>query len=63
MQKMYRYPKSGKLAGVCEGIGTYSKIDPVIIRIIFIMWIFLGLGLGCLVYLICWIVIPKFQLE
>ena len=59
MQKVYRNPSSGKLAGVCEGIGVYTKIDPVIIRVIFIMWGFLGLGLGCLAYLICWIVIPK----
>jgi len=58
MQRIYRHPKSGKFAGVCEGIGLYYNTDPVLIRVIFLM-LFLGFGCGLLAYLICWIIIPK----
>jgi len=38
------------------GISDYFDIDPVIIRLIFLITFFLGLGpIG---YIICWIVMP-----
>ena len=42
---------------VCVGIGDYFEIDPVIIRLIFLMALFVGGGL--LVYIIAWIIVPK----
>ena len=61
MKRIYRYPQSGKLAGVCEGVGVYYNIDPVLIRIIFLL-LFLGFGCGLLVYIISWIIIPENKL-
>jgi phage shock protein PspC (stress-responsive transcriptional regulator) len=61
MRKLYRNPVEGKIAGVCEGIGNYFNIDPVIVRLIFLMALCMGGGL--LVYIIAWIVIPKLLVQ
>ena len=45
------------LAGVCSGLGEYFEIDPVIIRIIWIILI-IG-GYGILLYLLFWLIIPR----
>lgn len=46
------------VAGVCGGLGTYLRIDPVFVRLFFVL-LTLGGGSGVLVYLILWIVIPS----
>ena len=56
MKKLYRNETDGKIAGICSGIGDYFEIDPVIIRLIFLLALFLGPGL--IVYIIGWIIIP-----
>jgi phage shock protein PspC (stress-responsive transcriptional regulator) len=56
--RMYRDPDHRVIGGVCSGMGAYWDIDPVIIRIIFVV-LALGGGLGVLVYLILYIVIPE----
>ena len=55
-KKLYRNKEDYKIAGICSGIGDYFEIDPVIIRLLFLLGLFLGGGL--LVYLIGWIIIP-----
>ena len=56
MKKLYRNETDGKIAGICSGIGDYFEIDPVIIRLVFLLALFLGAGL--IVYIIGWIIIP-----
>jgi phage shock protein PspC (stress-responsive transcriptional regulator) len=56
--RMYRDPDHRVIGGVCSGMGAYWDIDPVIVRIIFLA-LALGGGLGVLVYLILYIVIPE----
>ena len=48
------------LAGVCGGIANHMNIDPTIVRLIFVLAVFLGFA-GVLAYLIMWIVVPKEQ--
>ena len=57
MKRLYRNKEEGKIAGVCAGLGDYFEIDPVIIRLVFLLALFLGAGL--IVYLIAWVIIPK----
>lgn len=57
MKKLYRSDKQKIVAGVCGGIAEYFEIDPVLIRLIWIVLIVFG-GTGVLAYLIAWIVIP-----
>lgn len=57
-RRMYRDPDNRVLGGVCSGLGAYWGIDPVIPRVIFVI-VFLTAGIGLLVYLILWIVMPE----
>jgi phage shock protein PspC (stress-responsive transcriptional regulator) len=56
--RMYRDPDHRIIGGVCAGMGAYWDIDPVILRVIFAALILAG-GLGLLVYLILYIVLPE----
>jgi len=46
------------IAGVCGGLGEFFKIDPTVIRIIFILITLFG-GSGGLLYLILWLIVPS----
>jgi phage shock protein C len=56
-KKLYRSSKDKVLSGVCGGIGEFFDIDPTIIRILFILFVFAGGG-SILLYLISLIIIP-----
>lgn len=56
--RMYRDPDHRIIGGVCSGMGAYWHIDPLIIRIIFLALILAG-GLGILIYLVLYIVLPE----
>lgn len=56
-KKMYRDPDNKIIAGVCGGLGVYFNLDPVLIRVIFILIVF-GAGFGLLIYIILWIILP-----
>lgn len=43
------------VAGVCSGLGQYFHIDPVVVRIVFVI-LALANGIGILLYLILWLV-------
>jgi len=57
-KKLYRQPKGKMIGGVCTGLGEHLDIDPVIMRVLFIIALFLG-SMGFWLYIILWIVIPK----
>lgn len=57
-KRMYRDPDNRILGGVCSGMGAYFGIDPIILRIIFVVAV-LGFASGLIIYLILWIVIPE----
>ncbi len=58
-RRLYRDPESKILGGVCGGLSAYFSIDPVVIRLIFVVLVFLGAGSSILIYLILWIIVPK----
>jgi phage shock protein C len=57
MQRLYRSRTEAKIAGVCGGLANYFDIDPVIIRLCWLLFVFWG-GSGILVYIIAWIIVP-----
>jgi len=57
-RRLYRDPDNRVLGGVCSGIGMYFKLDPTIVRLVFLV-IFFGFGIGFLIYIILWIVVPE----
>jgi phage shock protein C len=58
IRRLYRSGKDKILGGVCGGLGEYFHVDPVIIRLLFVILIF-AWGLGILFYILAWIVIPR----
>lgn len=58
-KKLYRDKDRGLIAGVCTGLGHYTGIDAVWIKVIFILFACITLGWGLLAYLILWIATPK----
>ncbi|MCK9326452.1 MAG: PspC domain-containing protein, partial [Bacteroidales bacterium] len=57
-RRFYRDPDNQVIGGVCSGLGAYFNLDPVIIRVLFVMFT-LAYGTGLLVYLILWIGMPE----
>ena len=56
--RMYRDPDHRIIGGVCAGMGAYWDIDPLIVRIIFLALLLAG-GVGAIVYIILYIVLPE----
>ena len=46
------------IAGVCGGLAEYFGLDPVIVRLIFVL-VTLTTGIGFIVYPVLWLVMPK----
>ena len=57
-KKLYRDPDNSILGGVAGGIGAYLNIDPVWIRLIFVLLI-LAYGFTAVVYILLWIFVPR----
>jgi phage shock protein PspC (stress-responsive transcriptional regulator) len=60
-KKLYRQPAGGMIAGVCSGLGTYFDVDPVLVRVLFLIAFFFG-TMGFWLYLALWIITPKANL-
>jgi phage shock protein C len=56
--KLYLSDTNKKIGGVCGGLGEYFGVDPTLIRLIWILLIFLA-GTGLIAYFIAWIIIPQ----
>lgn len=61
VRKLYLSDEDKKIGGVCGGLAEYFDIDPIIIRIGWVVFALMGAGL--LAYLIAWIVIPRRDLK
>lgn len=55
---IYRSETNKILGGVSGGLGEYFKIDPNIIRLIFVLLTVFG-GSGVIIYIILWIILPS----
>jgi len=57
-QRFYRSTTSRVIGGVAGGIAEFFNMDPIIIRIIFVLAALFGGG-GVLIYLVLWIAVPE----
>jgi len=52
-------PRVGrKIAGVCAGFANYFDLDPILVRLVWLVVVIFG-GTGLVAYLIGWIVMPQ----
>jgi phage shock protein C len=56
-RRLYRSRRDRQLAGVAGGIAEYLDVDPTVIRILWILSIFVG-GFGILLYIIMAFIVP-----
>jgi phage shock protein PspC (stress-responsive transcriptional regulator) len=57
-KRFYRSRTDKVFAGVCGGLGEYFNIDPILIRLLFLVLI-IAAGGGLLAYIILWIITPE----
>jgi len=60
-RRLFRNENDKVLGGVCSGLANYFNIDVVIVRIIFVILLFSGVGF--LTYIIMWIAVPSSATE
>lgn len=58
-RKLYRNGTDKIIGGVASGLATYFDLDPVVLRILFVVLAFASLGWGILIYLIFLIAMPE----
>jgi phage shock protein C len=55
--RLYRSRTDKFLGGVCGGLGKYIGVDPTIVRIVALILLFEN-GIGFLLYVLLWILLP-----
>lgn len=60
-KKLYRSRGNRLVAGVCGGIGEYYDVDPNIIRLLWVLFLFSGVGLFA--YLVAIVLVPESPLD
>jgi len=56
--RLYRSKMEKMLGGVCGGLADYFHTDPALVRLIALLVVVLSGGLGIVVYLAAWLIIP-----
>lgn len=62
MRRLYRSRDDAILGGVCGGIGQYLGVDPTLVRVVFAV-LALASGVGVLLYLLLWFIVPREGME
>lgn len=57
-KKLYRSTTDKMLGGIAGGLAEYFDIDSTLVRVLFILTVFLGGG-GIIAYIIFWIIVPE----
>lgn len=57
-KRLYRSNKDKMIAGVAGGIGEYFDIDPILVRIAFVILTFVH-GIGIIAYIAALFILPK----
>ncbi len=57
-QRLFRSQTNKVFAGVCGGLAEYFDVDPVVIRILFVLMVLFG-GTGIVLYIAAIFIVPK----
>ena len=61
-RRLYRSRSTRVVAGVCGGLAEYFKIDPILVRVLWVVFL-LSFGTGLLAYILLWLFVPEEPLE
>ena len=57
-RRLRRNTNQAILGGVAAGLGDYIDVDPVMIRLLFVILCLAG-GSGLIIYVVCWLIMPR----
>ncbi|MBE0648693.1 MAG: PspC domain-containing protein [Bacteroidales bacterium] len=57
-KRLYRSTTDRVIGGVASGLANYFKLDPLLVRLLFVIFAIVGGG-AVLIYIILWIVTPE----
>ena len=57
-KRFYLSNTDKKIGGVCGGLAEYFGVDPLLVRVVFLVCI-VGVGFGLLAYLVLWLLAPR----
>jgi len=57
-KRFYRNSDDKVLGGVCSGVSAYFDIDPIWLRLLFVIVLFMG-GTGFFIYFVLWVIMPE----
>lgn len=57
--QIYRSRENKMIAGVCGGLATYFKMDPTLVRLLYVLVSLASVGIGVVVYIVMMIVFPE----
>lgn len=57
-KRFYLSERDKKIGGVCGGIAEYFDVDPLLVRVLFLVAI-LEIGVGLFAYIALWLLAPK----
>jgi phage shock protein PspC (stress-responsive transcriptional regulator) len=56
---LYRSRTDKKLLGVCGGLGAHLNIDPVILRLLFVVAALASFGFVFILYIVMGMIVPR----
>src|SRR4051794_37170156 len=58
-ERLERSMREKKIAGVCAGVARYFGVDVTLVRLIWVVLVFVPPSIGLIAYIVGWIVMPK----
>ena len=58
-KKLVRYSNDKMLFGVASGLADYVNVDPVIVRLAFVLLTLFGNGIGLVIYVVMALIMPE----
>lgn len=56
-KRLYRSNNNKMICGVCQGVSEYINIDPTVVRLLWVLFGFMG-GTGVFAYIVAAIIMP-----
>ncbi len=56
--RLFRSRNDCMVGGVCGGLAIYLQVDVTLVRLFFVLLAMAGGGIGVMVYLLLWIIVP-----
>jgi phage shock protein PspC (stress-responsive transcriptional regulator) len=64
IKRLYRSNTDSMVCGVCGGLGDYLRVDPTLVRLVWVLaTVMTALVPGLVAYLLAWIIIPPAPVE